>query len=194
MWVGGLFYSRESYTKEALKMGASKKIAYVPHGLEIGKTKIYLISDMTEVERKEYKSELKRRGKVARDRAAQDNSKPTRTGFGPLPRGKPYIFAYFVVNSVSYIVSPGMDMPEELKKRKVKSYTLVEGEFGTNDERECGSLKLGGTYLLSEEDMTKVKDLASSANVGSSNVHVLENPIPYSGKRFTGMQESNLEV
>ena len=50
MWVGNKYYSRESYITEAKKMGASKKIGWIPHDLEIGRTRIYLISDMTEVQ------------------------------------------------------------------------------------------------------------------------------------------------
>jgi len=69
MWIGNQHYSKESYIKEAKKFGASKKVGYVPHGLEVGKSKIYLISDMTEEERVAYFKELA-------DRHARHISKP----------------------------------------------------------------------------------------------------------------------
>ena len=218
MWVGGKFYSRESYIREALKMGASKKVAavsfekrknkdflcsHLPHGIEIGKSKVYLISDLTEVQKKTYQDEIRKRNRVSHAVAAEVNKKlaegeeparPIRTGFGPLPRGEPKIFGYFVVNSIVYIVAPGMDIPKELADRGVKAYTMVEGAFGSNDERGCGSLKFGATYLLSEDDMGKVKELAESAELNSTNIHIFETPIDYVGKRFRGIQVTKLGV
>jgi len=38
MWVGTKFYTPESFTHEAVKLGISKRISAVPRGLELGKT------------------------------------------------------------------------------------------------------------------------------------------------------------
>lgn len=42
MWVGKKYYSAESFTNEALKMGVSKRIAQIPNELELGKTIVLL--------------------------------------------------------------------------------------------------------------------------------------------------------
>ncbi len=42
MWVGERFYSPQSFTLEAEKLGVSKLIASIPKGLEVGKTKVLL--------------------------------------------------------------------------------------------------------------------------------------------------------
>lgn len=38
MWIGGKFYTPESFTKETNEMGVSKRISSIPKGLELGKT------------------------------------------------------------------------------------------------------------------------------------------------------------
>jgi len=42
MWVGERFYSPQSFTLEAERLGVSKLIASIPKGLEIGRTKVLL--------------------------------------------------------------------------------------------------------------------------------------------------------
>jgi len=193
MWVGGKFYSRESFITEAKKMGVSKKIPFVPKDITIGESKVYLISDMSEAERVAYFKEVKRRDTVARETAKATGEKQTRSGFGSYDRGNPIVFGYFIVKSIIYVVKKGMSVPEELAKRGVESYTYEEGGFGSLDERGCGSLAIGGTYLLSEEDMEKVKDMVESGNVESGNIVVFDEPIPFDGKRFRGLREYKVE-
>lgn len=97
----------------------------------------------------------------------------------------PGIFAYFVVNGISFIITPGTNIPEELKKRGVTGWEYKEGGYGFGDERGCGSLAVGGTYLLSEEDMQKAGELAESTNVDGQIVELV-NPIPLEQKRIRG--------
>lgn len=40
LWVGKKFYTTESFIKEAITMGVSKRIAHIPKDLELGKTRI----------------------------------------------------------------------------------------------------------------------------------------------------------
>ena len=42
-------------------------------------------------------------------------------------------------------------------------------------------------YLLSEEEMQKIKDLAASSTLGGQIV-LLEEPIPYEGKKFRSIK------
>jgi hypothetical protein len=220
MWVGGGAYSRDSFEEEAKQMGACRRIRFIPNNLVVGKSRIFLVSDMSREDKKEYEEEVKRRDrnryhmwieKVREDavehnliedgveisyKEAKELHMELREKFDvwsrvsitkPLPRGEPVVFAFFIVRGISYIVGPGVDLDEELKKRGVTEYEYHEGEFGFNDERGCGSLKIGGTYLLSEEDMEKVKDLAESGKTEGSIV-ILDKEIPYKGKRSRAMK------
>jgi hypothetical protein len=202
MWIGNKFYSRESYIAEAKKMGASKKIGWIPHDLEIGKTRVYLISDMTELQRKTYYDEVRKRNQISHSVAAKINknlsegeepARPVRTGFGPLPRGDPFVFGYFIVNGIVYVTKPEFKMSSLLTQRGVKPYIMTKGDFGTNDERGCGSLQDDSIYLISEESIEKIKELHSSPDLYSKNVHTFEYPIPYVGKRFRGIQDATVE-
>jgi hypothetical protein len=193
-WVGGSYYSIDSYVKEAKKMGASRRINYVPKNVIKGVSKVFLISDMpTEEQRDKYKQEYNRRLREAYVPKKDQDSKKKYNSIKkpePMPRGEPVIFGYFTINSIVYITEAGMNVPEELKKLGVDTYEYQPGNFGFNDERGCGSLKVGGTYFLSEESMEKVKELASSTELESKSVHIFKTPIPAKDiKRFRGIKE-----
>jgi len=95
------------------------------------------------------------------------------------------VFAYFVVRGMSFIVPPGLNIPEALRERGVTEYEYVGGGFGFSDERGCGSLAIGGTYLLSEEGMEKCRDLAKSATL-EGRIEVIDPPVPTGLRRFRG--------
>lgn len=162
-WVSGKLWSREMFVKEAEKLGCCTRIGMLPEAVRIGKTRVFLVGDMSDEEHEKY-VEVKRKRHRDRRAAKKAGKEITFRGQG-LPRGTPHVFGYFLVRGISYIVGPGVKIPEELAKRGIKAYKYVEGAFGFNDERECGCLQIGGTYLLSEEDIEKIKDLASEQNL-----------------------------
>lgn len=192
MWIGNQHYSKESYIKEAKKFGASKKVGYVPHGLEVGKSKIYLISDMTEEERVAYFKELADRHSKAYFKAKEDGKKKTLKGYGLMPRGQANIFGYFTVNGIVFTVPEVFVDFEEATKRitYTEIYRLYEGEFGTNEERGCGSLKPYSLYLISERSMGDIIRLHNSPDLVSENVTIFDKPLPYMGKHFRGVEEA----
>ena len=189
VWVGGASYSRESYVKEAKHMGACRRVPFVPEGLVRGDSRVFLVSDITERDRKRYKDELKRRDKIRYKQWKESGFEKGYTSHvvGPMPRGTPLIFAWFVVRNITYIVAPGVNLPKRLEELGVSEYEYLEGAFGFNDERECGSLEIGGTYLLSEESMEKISNLASSS-VLDGGIEILSPAYPYSGRRFRGIK------
>jgi len=189
VWVGGASYSRESYIKEAKHMGACRRVPFVPEGLVRGDSRVFLVSDITERDRKRYKDELKRRDKIRYKQWKESGFEKGYTSHvaGPMPRGTPLIFAWFVVRNITYIVGPGVNLPKRLEELGVSEYECIEGAFGFNDERECGSLEIGGTYLLSEESMEKISNLASSS-VLDGGIEILSPAYPYSGRRFRGIK------
>jgi len=194
VWVGGASYSRESMVEEAQKMGVCRRIPFVPEGLVRGVSRIFLISDMSDEDRERYKGEIKRRDAVRYKQWKESGFKNISSHVtGAMPRGTPTIFAYFLVRNITYVVAPGVDIPRRLKGLGVTEYQYVEGGFGFNDERDCGSLMVGGTYLLSEEDMEKVKELAQSGTL-DGRIVMLPTVYPYADKRFRGIKAVNRKV
>lgn len=188
VWVGGASYSRESLISEARRMGVCRRIPFVPEGLVRGVSRIFLISDMSDEDRKRYKEEIKRRDAVRYKQWKESGytNDPTHVT-GQMPRGTPTIFAYFVVRNVTYVVAPGVNITKRLKELGITEYEYAEGGFGFNDERECGSLVIGGVYLLSEEDMERVKHLTESGTL-EGRIETLTAPYPYGDKRFRGIK------
>lgn len=193
VWVGGAFYSRESFLKEAIMMGACRRIGKIPNGLKTGVSRVILVSDMSNEDRKVHKEERKRRdAKRYRLWKEAGGERPADqyniSVSGAMPRGEPKVFAWYTVRSISYVV-PMLD--EEIKKKfeelGIDAYEYVPGNFGFNDERGCGSLDIGGTYLLSEEDLEKCKDLAENELL-HGQINTIIPPIPYDGKRFRGVK------
>jgi len=193
VWVGGASYSRKSFIDEAKHMGACRRVPFVPVGVVRGDSRVFLVSDMTDEDRRRYKTELKRRDAIRYEQwqeQIKEGLSPedvTTHARGPMPRGTPLIFAWFTVRSITYVVGPGVDIPKRLKELGVSEYEYIEGEFGFDDERECGSLVIGGTYLLSEENMEKCKNLASSSAF-EGRIELLRPSYPYAGKRFRGIK------
>ena len=185
-WVGGKFHSRESFIDEWRRLGVSIRVGRLPEDLSVGKSRIYLVSDLSLEERQKYLTEQRR--KKRERRKARKEGRTVSFKDSPVLRGKSEIFAWFVIKSVVFIVGPDKDVPEELKKRGVKVWEYKDGEFGFNDERACGSLVIGGTYILSEEDMEKVKDLADDTQLESQNIHLLDPTVPWKGGRFRGLK------
>lgn len=156
-WVGGSYYTINSFIAEAKKMGVCKRVPMLPRGVVVGKSRVFLAHDQNALEQKV---------KI---------------------RGSGRIFAYFIVRGISYVVKQGTNIPEALKERGITEFEYVEGGFGSQDERGCGSLNIGGTYLLGEEDMKKCADLAKSGTV-EGRIHVLNPPIEVGLKRFRGFK------
>jgi len=162
MWVGASFYpTPDAFVKEAKKMGVSKRVPGFPIGIVKGQTRVFLI----------HKKAIE-----------------VQTAEGP--KYLAGVFAHFTVRGVVHVVDAGMDLPAEFAKRGVESYEYVEGGFGANDERGCGSLDVNGTYLLSEDDMSKVAEIAQSSSM-KGRIAVLKEPLPYTGKKFRGVNYVN---
>ncbi len=194
VWVGGASYSRESLVREARRLGVCRRIPFVPDGLVRGVSRVFLVSDMSDEDRKRYKEEIKRRDAVRYKQWKESGytNAPTHVT-GQMPRGTPTIFAYFLIRNVTYVVAPGVDITKRLKDLGVTEYEYVEGGFGFNDERDCGSLQIGGVYLLSEEDMERVKHLAESGTL-EGRIEIIATPYPYGDKRFRGIKAISVKM
>jgi len=158
MFVGRGFYSPESFIDEAQRMGVCKRVPMVPRGVVKGVTRVFLAYEYGVLD-------LSNVELVTRS----------------------MIFAWFTVRGISYIVGPEVDIEKALEERGVDQYEYAEGGFGFADERGCGSIDVGGTYLLSEEGMEKCRDLAKSGKL-EGHIEVIEPLVSTGLKRFRGFK------
>lgn len=189
--VGGKYWSREAFLAEGRLLGVSLRVGMLPANVEIGQTRIFLAGDLSEEEWLNYRKERKERRKARRQAKAKGQTVSFKGK--TMPRGTLSAFAYFTVKSVAYITGPGVNLPEELAKRGVTAYEYHEGGFGFCDERGCGSLEIGGTYFLSEEDLAKCKDLAESKTM-EGNIIAISPPLPIPDKKFRGYKHIDGEA
>jgi len=148
MWVGRKFYTIESFIEEAKRLGVCKRIGGgLPYSVVIGKSRVFLVHDLSDLEKKQ--------------------GKP----------GIPRIFAYFVIRGILVVGNP-----KTIAQREGINITVIdEAKISSFPKRGCGQLRVNGIYLVSEEDLEKLKGYASGVE---GQIEVLETPIPVSFKRF----------
>ncbi len=149
IFVGGNFYTMESFAKEVAAIGACRRVNKVPD-VQVGHSRVFLVYN--------------------------DN-------------GQNVYFGYYTINSIGYVVGPGVDMPKELEERGVVPIS-VSGPSAM-PVRGCGQLVFGAMYLLSEDDLEKVKDLADKSDIEGSGMVLIKPPVEYFGRRFRGFRYIN---
>jgi hypothetical protein len=93
--------------------------------------------------------------------------------------------AYFVINGIEFIVKKGVDLTKEMQERGVKPISV---EDLTNEpERGCGFRHVGALYIVSEEDMEKLRDLAEKTDI-QGHIYEINPPIPFPERRFRGFK------
>lgn len=154
-WVGGKFWSIESFLQEVSRIGISVRIGTLPTEMEFGVSKVYLVGDLSEEERKSYLADRqqRKRSRRAARRKGLTYTPPTE----PPKRGVPSIFGYFVVQAGVYVTNEEHPHPPpSMQSRGVQEYAYNPEAFGFQDERECGSLQPGGLYLITSETMRQM--------------------------------------
>jgi len=148
-WVGARFYTIESFIKEAERYGVCKRVNGLPVDITIGKSRVFLIHDTSEEDKKAKK------------------------------RGVPRVFGYFTIQSI--LVVGAKDIAE---REGIKIQRVAEAEIGSFERRGCGLLQIGGTYLVSDEDMKK---LQKHADMAKGQLQTITPPIEVPElKRFRG--------
>lgn len=217
MWIGGQTYPRELFIEEAKKMGVCRIIpAKRTKTGDVGRTaglvphvsRFFLISDMTLKDRERYDNEIRRRDReryrlwcemYRKEHGEYPSSKGGKeikelsgapSVKGPMPRGRPVMFGYFTVRGIVHVVTHLSDWEfrSQLASRGITEYEYIAEAFGFNDERLCGSLRVGATYVLSEENMKKIAELADS-QMAEGQLILFRGPIPYGGGRFRGIKK-----
>ena len=186
-WVGGKYYTIQSFIKEAKEIGVSRRVPVIPE-LEFGKSRIFFVSDVDEsdpcveiktVSHKKSIDELKR----YRTYRIKKKCKPT-----------PKVFGYFIPT--------GIVVPGEVEKKLFEKYRdrLVPVPVTTIylvPIRGCGRLVLGARYLvdgltlreiynaLKTEPEERIRDLM----ITGSTFKEINPPIPAPGlKKFRGLK------
>ena len=95
-----------------------------------------------------------------------------------------YIFGYFPIHKILYVVD-GVNIDKKLKEREVEIIDIKDVDMWFM--RGCGHIHVGGVYVISEEDINKIKDLVHATDL-MGNIHMIEPFIPYNGGRFRGFR------
>ena len=105
-------------------------------------------------------------------------------------KGQGMIFGFFVISGIEIII----DEEEKIKKyqweyESLNIQPISSAQAAAEQQRLCGQRTYGASYLVSENDMTKVFEaalpLAEKADIVGGMV-VLLHPIPYPRMRFRG--------
>jgi len=144
MWIGGRYYTKESFIEEANRLGCCRRISRIPEKAKLGVSRVFLVSDVSE-----RTSEVK---KIQHKR----DIKKWRT-FRVKKRGVPEVFGYFTISRIIMVGCGGVDLPAELKRRGVEVYDVSNKAF--EEMRGCGFVVIGGMYLIDDVELARLKGL-----------------------------------
>jgi len=185
MWVGEKYYTIESFLKEAYRYGACKRFGAkkgIPLDLGVEKSRIFLVHDVREEDKKNLHEwrKAKRRWKRAKENAETANElfeepEPQK------PELIPKVFGYFTMHILVVGAKKAQELVEQGEIQVISASTA-----STFQKRGCGSLRLGGCYFVSSEDMEKIQ---AHADMAKGDIELIDPPISYPGfKRFRGFK------
>jgi len=184
VWLGGQFYTTKTLAAEAMTQGVCRRIPRPPNGLQLGKTPIFLITDVTgrheeEVERTRGLNKGTTYKKVQVERG-EGNS----------------IVGFFVPQAIELIVPDSItkEQSDEMQKRGVD--IVVVSKARREAIRACGVRQLGGYYLVARSGDQLLLELAQEwgQDVTLHGPLVLFNtPISTPLKRIRGIGTFDLE-
>jgi hypothetical protein len=189
-WVGGRYYTIQSFVRECQTMGVSRRIPVVPE-LEFGKSRIFFVSDVDE-------GDPCVEIRVVKHKKSPDELKRFRTfRVRRKCRSTPKVFGYFVPTG---IMIPGKARRAILDKYRDRIVEIPIEAVGRVQLRGCGKLIIGALYLvdgltlqevyraLRTDPDLRVKELV----VEGSTFRVIDPPVLAPGlKRFRGLMRVN---
>jgi len=185
MWVGGKFYTVQSFIEEARRMGVCKRVPFFPK-IKVGETRIFLIHDIDEndqnvqvvqVKHKKPEKELKRY-----------------RSFRVIKRGEviPKVFGYFIPSGIMVV---GEDFKKIIDKLPDKTVIISASLAAKVEKRGCGFLTQGGIYLVDNKTMQEIFNIAQKeckeGFLRGHELELIEPPIPARIPRFRGLRRVN---
>lgn len=189
MWIGGRYYTIQSFIQEARTQGVCRRIPFIPQ-IEYGKTRIFLIHDIDEKDscveiKRVYHYHDIREIKKLRTFRIKKKCSPTPKVFGYfIPRGILVVGRHFELEGIL----------EELFKRGYL-FILPEEEVYSLPSRGCGYLKSGAKYLVDSATLKTVSKYLRDSFIGvvgeKEDFYLIDPPIPAPLKRFRGLMKVN---
>lgn len=199
LFVGKEFYTIESFTEESRRLGCCKRINGFPSEIVIGKSRVFLAHDTSL--RDSFCPEC---GSEMVEFQQLPNLAPDEQGFQindttfdahclncdysddvknfVLQRTERRVFGYYTIKGIEAILSKGMSR-EELEAKGVKIIDKVT--VANRPKRGCGMQLAGGFYLVSSEDMDKLREDVSKGDF-SGALTLIDPSIQIQLKRFRG--------
>ncbi|MBA7590028.1 hypothetical protein ES708_32127 [subsurface metagenome] len=131
MRVGEKYYTPESFVWEALAMGISKRIPFIPKGLELGKTVIYLAHPKAcEVK---VPAVMQQAMAIVSDQPGESHIEQPRLLEAERNEKKLGIFTAFIPQRVEKLVWESEATPEELENLQIRNITPIVVPDGDKD-------------------------------------------------------------
>lgn len=120
MWVGEAYYSPEHSVKEALEMGVSKRIPFIPKELRLGETVVLLAH--------------KKVVAIAELIPGSKDLRPENFQYSEFKPGIFYAFKPTVIEMLVYESELTDEKEEELKKRGITAIPIPDGDIDHSDK------------------------------------------------------------
>jgi hypothetical protein len=185
MWVGGSYYTIQSFTDEAMRMGVCRRVPFIPR-IKAGETRIFLIHDVDE---KDPNVEIK---KI--DHKKSDRELKRFRSFKVKRKSEmvPKVFGYFIPSGIMLV---GEDFKKVMDKLPDKSVIVSSPIANKVERRGCGFLAIGGIYLVDPRTMQTIFDIAhkecKQGFLKGQGLQLIEPPIPARVPRFRGLKRVN---
>lgn len=153
----------DSFIHESKYLGSCRRIANLPNDVILGKSKVWLIHD--------------------------DGYKPKANEDKRNLKGIGKIFSFFVIHRFEAIIDD-----ENKKKELAKSLPVTYFRYSNipnEPMRGCGYREPGAYYVVGDKDFEKCFKIAKNYTnkfAIEGDLIMLENYLPYSGKRFRGVK------
>jgi hypothetical protein len=185
MWVGGKFYTIQSFIEEARRMGVCRRVPVIPR-IIAGETRIFLIHDVDETDPNIEVKTVKHK-KADRDLKKYRSFTVKRKG-----EVTPKIFGYFVPSGLMVV---GEDFKKIMSKLPDKTVIVSSSLASRVEKRGCGFLATGGIYLVDPKTMQMIFDIAhkecKEGFLRGSELQLIDPPIPVKIPRFRGLKRVN---
>lgn len=154
-WIGARYYTASTFIAEAKTLGICRRVPFIPRGLKFGRSRIFFVTDLVGEAEKyarpvEHKKEALYTKKYRSFRV--NRKKLAESGVQLIP----HVIGYGVVTGI--LVVGSHSMYEKLAERGINAIYLSSAMIRYTPIRGCGTLKIGGTYLVDAQTLQSLVD------------------------------------
>jgi len=187
MWVGGRYYTIQSFIEEARRLGVTRRISTraIPKYAVFGRTRVFLVSELDEndpnivIKKVNHKNDL---DKLKRIRTFK--WEPKVPGYRPIPK----VFGYFTLAGIFVVGENKKDVEERFRKAGLEVHAIPSSSGVLSDIRGCGRMVYGAVYITDRTfELRLLAEQGLQIGFIEGSLTVIDPPIPAEGlERFRG--------